>query len=346
MVFFSGIWTTITTTARRASSRGVVEVHADSNEQQEREHRTEPLVAHPNTATATSGSSTNDHVIDDAALDSFHPHGGQSQKGGYTRTGRLGGWWTTQRSEPSLVQGNDTEHLMGNSNKSVRYGTLPVIDCTTTTTTTDQDTPSLTSEYSIQTDWQLLRACAFYTACYVGVAIAAYSFVFEHWTIIDSIYFAVCTFTTVGTWRLRAIFRSPHFLLTHLLLCFLPPNQRNNKRALVRSFPGYGDLQPTTRNGQLFCIVFACYGVVILGIFIGIVGHAVSETQAQAVRKLKRGRQKHLLRAIFQSHRRVDSPVQWEQHESILGQHATLLEDATGVCRAELPEILVVVLLA
>ena len=92
--------------------------------------------------------------------------------------------------------------------------------------------------------------------------------------------------------------------------------------------------------------MFACYGVVILGIFIGIIGHAVSETQAQAVRKLKRGRQKHLLRALFQSHRRVDSPVQWEQHESILGQHATLLEDATGVCRAELPEILVVVLLA
>jgi hypothetical protein len=33
---------------------------------------------------------------------------------------------------------------------------------------------------------------------YIGIAILGYSFIFEEWSILDSVYFAVTVFTTVG----------------------------------------------------------------------------------------------------------------------------------------------------
>ena len=61
------------------------------------------------------------------------------------------------------------------------------------------DFPSLTTVFRPDDiDWTVLRMCLFYLAAYIIVAIVAYCFVFEHWTIIDALYFAVSTFTTVG----------------------------------------------------------------------------------------------------------------------------------------------------
>lgn len=84
--------------------------------------------------------------------------------------------------------------------------------------------------------------------------------------------------------------------------------------------------------------------MVILGIFIGIVGHAISEGQSKAIRKLKRGRQRKLLRVLFQSTRDTTRPSQ--RPNGFISDHATLLDDVKEVCLAELPEILVVMLLA
>jgi hypothetical protein len=39
-----------------------------------------------------------------------------------------------------------------------------------------------------------------HVAIYYVLAVVAYSFVFEKWTVIDSVYFATVTFTTIGTW--------------------------------------------------------------------------------------------------------------------------------------------------
>lgn len=106
----------------------------------------------------------------------------------------------------------------------------------------DEGPPSLTAAFSSMENRPILKLCAMYMAIYLGVAVIAFSFVFEKWTIIDSLYFAVSTFTTCG----------------------------------------YGDKEPTTIAGQLFTIVFAIYGVIILGVFIGIVGNFLSEHQREA----------------------------------------------------------------
>lgn len=41
--------------------------------------------------------------------------------------------------------------------------------------------------------------CIFHVLLYVTLAIVGYSFIFEDWPIVDSLYFAVVIFTTVGT---------------------------------------------------------------------------------------------------------------------------------------------------
>ena len=97
--------------------------------------------------------------------------------------------------------------------------------------------------------------------------------------------------------------------------------------------------------GQLFTIVFAIYGVIVLGIFIGIFGHAISESQAQTVRKLKAGRQRKLIKLLFRSTKKLEAAREIRR-EGILQEHASLLEDVMYVIKAEMPSILVVVLLA
>jgi hypothetical protein len=42
--------------------------------------------------------------------------------------------------------------------------------------------------------------CFFALLAYLAISVIAYSFVFEKWSVIDSMYFAVVTFTTIGTY--------------------------------------------------------------------------------------------------------------------------------------------------
>lgn len=46
--------------------------------------------------------------------------------------------------------------------------------------------------------YQALRLCLLHLALYYGLAVLAFSFVFEQWKVIDSVYFSTATFTTVG----------------------------------------------------------------------------------------------------------------------------------------------------
>lgn len=195
------------------------------------------------------------------------------------------------------------------------------------------DQPSVTKDLdNIEIDYELLRMCAVYTSIYVSIAVIAFSFIFENWTIIDSMYFAVATFTTVG----------------------------------------YGDLQPTTQSGQLFTIIFALYGVVILGIFIGVVGHAIGEHQAKTINTFKQGQQRKLVHKLFQSSRSFNTTtrtyanaisetssitssrtsslgsIQRQQSEevSFLRDHSTLFTIIADIIRSHLPQILLIIALA
>jgi potassium channel subfamily K len=84
--------------------------------------------------------------------------------------------------------------------------------------------------------WDAIWVCFFHAVVYYTVAVVAFSFLVEKWSIIDSLYFATTIFTTIG----------------------------------------FGDLHPTSNSGQCLTIVLALYGVVILGIFIGILGEVRS----------------------------------------------------------------------
>jgi voltage-gated potassium channel Kch len=88
-----------------------------------------------------------------------------------------------------------------------------------------------------------LPQCMAAMALYIGVAVVAFSFVFDHWTVIDSIYFAIVTFTTIG----------------------------------------YGDLVPDSHIGRYFTLIYALSGVACLGIALGVVGSHVVEAQERAV---------------------------------------------------------------
>mmetsp|Transcript_20941 Transcript_20941/g.45597 ORF Transcript_20941/g.45597 Transcript_20941/m.45597 type:complete len:193 (-) Transcript_20941:739-1317(-) len=96
-----------------------------------------------------------------------------------------------------------------------------------------------------------------HTLIYVTIGVLGYSFILDtKWSIIDSLYFSVVVFTTVG----------------------------------------YGDISPDSSDaGMIFTIFFSIYGIVILGIFLGILGDMLVERQEKIVNEtLERTRKKYL----------------------------------------------------
>jgi hypothetical protein len=99
--------------------------------------------------------------------------------------------------------------------------------------------------------WQCLLAIF----AYIAIAVLAFSFVFDHWTIIDSAYFAVVTFSTIG----------------------------------------FGDLVPDTYAGRIFTCFFALSGVAFLGIALGVVGNNIIEAEHMAVKQAGEISKHHML---------------------------------------------------
>lgn len=100
-----------------------------------------------------------------------------------------------------------------------------------------------------------LIICAVHVVAYLGVAVGAYGFVFEQWGVIDSLYFAVTVFTTIG----------------------------------------YGDLSPSTDAGRLFTVFFAIYGIGILGGFLTIIGNIVMDAGHRAMANTEARAKKRIL---------------------------------------------------
>jgi len=78
---------------------------------------------------------------------------------------------------------------------------------------------------------------------YMAVGVVAYSFVFESWGVVDSLYFSMVTLTTVG----------------------------------------YGDVVPETQRGRFFTIIYATSGIVIIGVIVGRIGEQLADAQLKAI---------------------------------------------------------------
>lgn len=55
--------------------------------------------------------------------------------------------------------------------------------------------------------YQVRKLCLIHLACFIGSAVIIFSFV-EGWTVIDSIYFSVVVFTTVGRYHVPHIYQN------------------------------------------------------------------------------------------------------------------------------------------
>jgi Ion channel len=121
-----------------------------------------------------------------------------------------------------------------------------------------ETTPSLTSSFENYSHSQsAFWLCLAHGSAYYLAAVLGYHFYFDDIPLVDSLYFATSLFTTVG----------------------------------------YGDIYPTSAGGQIFTMLLATYGVVILGIFIGIVGEMAVDLNAQK----KRSRQKVIASKLLHS---------------------------------------------
>ena len=72
-------------------------------------------------------------------------------------------------------------------------GSSSITTTTTTTTQSQQELPSLTAAFRSIENRSIVFNCVIYLILYMTMAVVAYSFVLERWTIIDSLYFAVAT---------------------------------------------------------------------------------------------------------------------------------------------------------
>lgn len=82
-------------------------------------------------------------------------------------------------------------------------------------------------------------------AAYLIVAVIGFSVLFEGWSVRQSVYFAVVTFTTTG----------------------------------------YGDVSPKSQGGRLFSCFFAMLGVGIIGIVLGFVGQNIVQAQVKELER-------------------------------------------------------------
>jgi len=161
-------------------------------------------------------------------------------------------------------------------------------------------TPTLTQDF---TDFMHSKSmyimCALNLAMYFLVAVVAYSFVFEQWPVVDSIYFACVTFTTVG----------------------------------------YGDPYPSNDSSRAFTCVFALYGVVILGLLVGLVGQTIVEKHNAYVEAAKAKAQERVLQ-MFGDEPHDETPTLLRPNEK------SLFETMRDIIVLEAPIVIVIALIS
>lgn len=152
--------------------------------------------------------------------------------------------------------------------------------------------------------WDAIWVCLFHAVVYYTVAVVAFSFLVEKWPIIDSLYFATTIFTTIG----------------------------------------FGDLHPNSDSGQCLTILLALYGVVILGIFIGILGEVIVDSNSKAMQKQSEILYNEVTGAL--SRKGMDIPEVAEDRIEEVEKTKPLISEIFWIMMLEAPLVSVVVVLA
>ena len=103
---------------------------------------------------------------------------------------------------------------------------------------------------------------------------------------------------------------------------------------LVPSSIGYGDLSPTNDLSRLFTLIFALYGIIILGVFLGIIGEWIIEVQVASRAKVIANARKRIMEQYS------------ERDTALPPRSVSLLADAIQICLSMLPVTLILICIA
>jgi len=136
----------------------------------------------------------------------------------------------------------------------------------------------------------------------------AYSYVFEHWTLIDSFYFMVTTFSTVG----------------------------------------YGDLTTSSQISRIFTTFLALSGITGMGIFLGLIGSAFVNRERETMNLLqKSGADRVVNQFVSNLSNRGDEMADIEDVlEEVQQNKESIPSIIVGTVKVQFPSIVVILLIA
>lgn len=102
---------------------------------------------------------------------------------------------------------------------------------------------------------------------------------------------------------------------------------------------GYGDLSPSTDASRLFTMAFASSGIIILGVFLGIIGTRLFEIREDGANEKLKMAKKKVLQQFSSPDQSFDEPPEPPPPR-------TLWDDVWGIFKIEAPIILFLILLA
>lgn len=182
-----------------------------------------------------------------------------------------------------------TSHLLPKYGDSATKDNYSSIESRSAEEEDSPSTPGFADGYSSFSESnKALKQGISHVVVYILIGVLAFSFVLEtQWSILDSVYFSVVVFTTVG----------------------------------------YGDLSPdTTTAGMLFTIIYALYGIIIVGIFLGILGDIALERQEIRKKESMKTHSDNYLSKITQRDPIDENATEVEMDENFMHEVCGMLE--------------------
>jgi Ion channel len=156
---------------------------------------------------------------------------------------------------------------------------------------------SLTAEYrGFEQSTRAVTILLRHVLVYYTLAVVGYSYVVASWSIVDSLYFATTLCTTIG----------------------------------------FGDIAPAELHGRFFTMCLAFYGIVILGILLGIIGESLVNLHSQSVQEQRNKAGAQVLHYL-KDENRVPSEAANSLHERHEARERTLWEDVLSLAVSEAP---------